>query len=105
MPRRRPNPEPDLEIDLHKQSGPQALRRLEQGLHTARVRGARRVRVITGRGWGSAQGQSVLTPLVRQWLEGERARDLGIASFQSSGKGGAFDITLQTPSDHGRPPR
>src|SRR5690349_7512574 len=40
-------------LDLHGLTVEQALRRVAQALHAARVRGRKRLLVITGAGWGN----------------------------------------------------
>ena len=70
------------------------MRRLAQELHAARVRGVRRTLVITGRGFGSHDGAGVLTPEVAGWLAGPEAKRLGVRSFRSSAKGGAWLVEL-----------
>ncbi|MFT5051861.1 MAG: DNA-nicking Smr family endonuclease [Chlamydiales bacterium] len=84
---------PEFELDLHQLRGPQALRRLAQEMHAWRVRGLRRVLIITGRGIRSDAGP-VLVPLVEQWLKTEQARDIGVVSWKSTHAGGAFDVRL-----------
>ncbi len=95
VPRRRPAFEPDQRLDLHGLSGDQALRRLAQDLHAARVRGARKVLVITGRGWGSEPGRGpVLGPAVRAWLKGEEGQRAGVKGVRPDATGGAFEVEL-----------
>jgi DNA-nicking Smr family endonuclease len=58
------------EVDLHGLHVDQALRRVAQALHAARVRRRRVLLVITGAGWGNADGKPVLRPKVEAWLRG-----------------------------------
>jgi DNA-nicking Smr family endonuclease len=94
MARRPPAPEPDFTIDLHGLHSEQALRRLEQELHAARVRHMSYGVVISGRGWGSPTGKAVLTPLVLKWLQGPDGRRLGVRNARLVNKGGAVAIDL-----------
>jgi len=83
-----------LEVDLHGLRPAQALRRLAQTLHAARVRGLSEVRVITGRGWGNRTREPILRGQVEAWLAGPEARALGVVKSEVVAKGGALDLTL-----------
>ncbi|HED65284.1 MAG TPA: hypothetical protein ENJ09_06995 [Planctomycetes bacterium] len=82
-------------IDLHGLRPDQALRRLAQELHAARVRGARSVLVICGRGWGNLEQRPVLRGKVEAWLLSEEGRRLGAQSFEVTAKGGALEVRLR----------
>jgi len=81
-------------VDLHGLPPERALQRLARALHTARVRGDARLRVITGRGWGNLAQEPVLRRRVEAWLRGPEGRRLGVAGFEVVAKGGALDVRL-----------
>ena len=82
------------EVDLHGLSVEQALRRIAQALHAARVRRQPRLLVITGAGWGNPDQKPVLRPAVEAWLRGPEGRALGVKDVQRTHKGGALDVRL-----------
>lgn len=92
-PSREPPDEPD-EVDLHGLSVEKALRRVAQELHAARVRGCKRLVVITGAGWGNRDGRPVLRPALEAWLRGPEGRALGVKDVQQAHRGGALDLRL-----------
>ena len=92
--RRDPEPAPERSVDLHGRRPEEALRRLAQELHAARVSGADRLRVITGRGWGNRTFEPILRKRVEAWLRGEEGRRLGVRSIEVAAKGGALDLRL-----------
>jgi len=100
MPRGKPLPEPlpeaEVEIDLHGCPPDQALRRLSNGLHGARIRGADRVLVITGRGWGNLARQPVLRGKVEAWLRGPEGQRHGVLGYEIASKGGALLVKLRS---------
>jgi DNA-nicking Smr family endonuclease len=81
-------------IDLHGLSPEAALRRLEQGLHTARAMGSTEVIVIAGRGIGNRTGRAVLREKVLAWLQSPAGRRLGVRSSTPMAKGGALRVQL-----------
>lgn len=81
-------------VDLHGLTVEQALRRLTQALHTARVRGWRRLLVVTGAGWGNPDQKPILRPRVEAWLRGAEGRAAGVKDVQRVHKGGALDVIL-----------
>ena len=83
-------------VDLHGLAPDRALRRLEQALHAARVRGETRLHVITGRGWGNLAQKPVLRPRVEAWLRQHGGR-FGVARVAVVMKGGALDVDLASP--------
>lgn len=89
-----PPHDPEETIDLHGLHVDAALRRLAQGLHTSRVRGLRRVTVVTGRGWGNHDRESVLGPAVVRWLKGPEGRRAGVTGSRPINKGGAIQVEL-----------
>ena len=80
------------EVDLHGLTPDQALRRLAQELHSARVRGLGRLRVITGRGWGNARQEPILRQRVETWLRSPAAATFRVQRFERASKGGALDL-------------
>lgn len=83
--------------DLHGLRPEQALKRVAQLLHQARVQGAPEVEIITGRGLGNAQASPVLRTRVEAWLLGPEGRRHGALSFQRQAKGGALRVKVQRP--------
>ncbi|MCA8979818.1 MAG: Smr/MutS family protein [Planctomycetes bacterium] len=81
---------PSLSVDLHGLRPEAALRRLSQALHTARVRGASELLVITGRGLGNRTQQPVLRDKVERWLRGPDGRSLGVRAVERDKRGGAL---------------
>ena len=69
------------EVDLHGLRPEEALRRLERGLHAARVRGEPTLLVITGAGHGNRQGLPVLRTRVEAWLKTPEAQPAGRAEL------------------------
>ncbi len=85
------------ELDLHGLPPDRALRRVIQELHASRVRGLRRLRLITGRGWGNARQEPVLRTRIEAWLRGPEAASFGVQRFERSAKGGALEVFLTPP--------
>lgn len=81
-------------VDLHGLGVEAALRRVAQALHAARVRGHKRLLVITGAGWGNADQKPVLRPGVEAWLRGPEGRALGVKDVQRTHRDGALSVTL-----------
>ncbi len=94
--RRNPPPRPpDAEIDLHGLTPDAAFRRLQRGLHSARVCRQGRVLVITGQGFGNAAQKPVLRQKVESFLRGADGARLGVVSFELAARGGALLVTLR----------
>ena len=91
-------PERGRELDLHGLAPPAALRRLGQELHAARVQGASRILVITGRGWGNRLQEAKLRPIVESWLRGPEGTRAGVTSATRVQKGGALLVELRRGS-------
>ncbi|MEM7309802.1 MAG: Smr/MutS family protein [Planctomycetota bacterium] len=89
-----PSGDPEESVDLHGLTPDQALRRVAQGLHAARVRGSRSVRVITGRGWGNRTQTPILRKQVEAWLRGPDGKRMGVRNVRIGAKGGALDVDL-----------
>src|SRR5262245_32542641 len=87
-------PDESESVDLHGLTVDQALRRLAQALHAARVRGHGRLLVITGAGWGNPDQKPVLRPAIEAWLRGKEGRALGVKDVQRVHRGGALDVKL-----------
>ncbi len=79
---------------MHGLSPAQALSRLQQGLHEARVLGAGDLLVITGLGWGNPGQEPILRSRVEAWLKGPEGRRAGVRSFQRVSRGGALELRL-----------
>lgn len=81
--------------DLHGLRPEQALKRVAQLLHQARVQGATEVEIITGRGLGNSKMAPVLRTRIEAWLLGPEGRRHGALSFQRQSKGGALRVKVQ----------
>jgi DNA-nicking Smr family endonuclease len=81
-------------VDLHGLHPEQALRRVEQGLHGARVAGMGTLTIITGRGFGNRLQAPVLRGQVERFLEREKVR-LGVLDFSLTSQGGALLVRLR----------
>jgi DNA-nicking Smr family endonuclease len=100
--RRDDAPRSDLpEVDLHRLRAEEAVRRLQRELHTCRVRGAERLVVITGLGFGNRRQEPVLRTKVEAWLRSDEARRLGVRSFERVHRGGALAVRLATGDQSG----
>lgn len=83
--------EPQETLDLHGWNGLEALKELESFLKKSKRRGLKKVLIIHGKGIHSPGGESVLRPLVKQYLEkSSLVRDFGRASGQSGGSGATW---------------
>jgi len=87
-------PSPARRIDLHGLTPEDALRRLEQELHAARVRGERELLLITGRGWGNREQKPILRGRVEAWLRGPGGQRYGFRSLERASRGGALRVFL-----------
>jgi DNA-nicking Smr family endonuclease len=83
------------EVDLHGLGVEQALRRVSQALHAARVRGHTRLLIITGAGWGNPDGKPVLRPRVEAWLRGPEARAAGVLDVRRVHREGALEVRIR----------
>ncbi len=83
-------------VDLHGRRPDEALRRLGQELHTARLRRCGWIRVITGRGLGNAAQQPILRDRVNAWLRGPEGRRFQVLDVQveRSTAGGSLLVRL-----------
>ncbi|MEQ1892924.1 MAG: Smr/MutS family protein [Planctomycetota bacterium] len=88
-------PEEPEEVDLHGLSVAKALRRVAQELHAARVRGCKRLLVITGAGWGNRDQKPVLRPALEGWLRGPEGRALGVKDVRRTHRDGALELRLE----------
>lgn len=95
--RKRPPRTVEARLDLHGASVEQAIDRLDLFLVRAAAAGQRRVLVITGRGRGSAGGESVLRRAALHWLRHEgRSRVEQVAKAPPElGGSGALVILLR----------
>jgi DNA-nicking Smr family endonuclease len=72
-------------LDLHGRTAAEAERLVRDFILTStRSASGRVVRIVTGKGIGSA-GKPVLLPLVRQWLETDLARYLDTVTTEPDG--------------------
>jgi DNA-nicking Smr family endonuclease len=80
-------------LDLHRRTAAEAERQVRDFILTS-TRGAsgQVVRIVTGKGTGSA-GKPVLLPLVRQWLETDLARYVDAVSLDTDG--GSYLIRIK----------
>jgi DNA-nicking Smr family endonuclease len=84
----------DDTVDLHGLTVEQALRRVAQALHAARVRGRKRLLLITGAGWGNPDQKPVLRPRLEAWLRSPEGRALGVKDVQRAHRDGALQLRL-----------
>lgn len=89
-----PSPTEPRSIDLHGLRPEAALRRLEQELHAARVRGEGALLVVTGRGWGNREQRPVLRSRVEAYLRGPDGLRMGVRRVEVTAKGGALRLAL-----------
>ena len=91
----------DARLDLHGRKRAEALRALESFVAGARVRGARGLLVIHGRGHGSEAGAPVLRPAIWDWLASAASAHGGVMAFVSArphdGGTGATMVLLRRP--------
>lgn len=95
MPLEDDEPRDLIEVDLHGQTPEKAIRKVQRALHEARVLGAGRLLVITGRGWGNLLQKPVLRGRVEDWLGGPEGRRYGVVRFDRVQSGGALDVVLE----------
>ncbi len=83
----------DVKLDLHGLRQQEAHAALHDFLHHARARGARLAIIVTGKGFGRADG-GVLRRLAPLWLQGPGLRDIvvgfGEASRRHGGEGALY---------------
>lgn len=84
------------QVDLHGLSPDQALRRLSQELHSAKVQGVAQLQIITGRGWGNREQAPILRSKVEIWLGGPNGKRFGVMGFRKSKDGGSLVAQLST---------
>jgi DNA-nicking Smr family endonuclease len=87
-------------IDLHGMSRTESHMALNEFIHNARQDGERCVLVVTGRGWGSPDGVSVLREALPRWLTRAplHAHVLAFCTAQRHDGGpGAFYVLLRRP--------
>ena len=89
-----PAPRHPAAVDLHGLHPDQALRRVEQALHAARVAGEALVTIVTGRGWGNRLQEPVLRLRVEAFLDREKGR-LGVLDYRQTSRGGALEVRLR----------
>jgi DNA-nicking Smr family endonuclease len=86
--------EEEATIDLHGLTVAQAMRRVAQALHMARVRGWSRLLIVTGAGWGNPDQKPILRPRIESWLRGQEGRSAGVKDVRRVHKGGALEVFL-----------
>jgi DNA-nicking Smr family endonuclease len=87
--------DPQDSLDLHGWTGSEAIHELENFLRRSKRKGLHKVMVVHGKGLHSPGGNSVLRPLVKQYLEkSPLVRDYG-RSKSHSGGGGATWILIR----------
>jgi len=85
-------------VDLHGLRPDQALRRLAQALHSARVAGTPELSVITGRGWGNRAQEPILRRKMEAYLRGPEAKGFGVRQVQIESQGGSLRVSFGRPS-------
>ena len=85
--------EPQDTLDLHGWSGSEALKELVFFLKKSKRRGLKKVLIVHGKGIHSPGGESVLRPLVKDYLEkSPLVRAFGRAPGQSGGSGATWIV-------------
>ena len=85
--------EPQDTLDLHGWSGSEALKELDFFLKKSKRRGLKKVLIVHGKGIHSPGGESVLRPLVKDYLEkSSLVRAFGRAPGQSGGSGATWIV-------------
>ncbi len=83
--------EPQDSLDLHGWNGQEALGELESFLKRSSRKGLKKVIIVHGKGLHSPGGESVLRPLVKQYLQkSPLVRDFGRAPARSGGSGATW---------------
>lgn len=88
-------------LDLHGLSVDGALRRTRSELARCRAGGARKLVLVTGKGYGSHGGRARILPEIERWLRGEEAQGLGAQGIRRLPHGGALEVSI-TRSGSGR---
>jgi len=88
-------------VDLHGLHPEQALRKLSQALHSARVAGAAELNVITGRGWGNRTQEPILRRKAEAYLRGPEAKRFGVAQVRVESQGGSLRVSFNRPGQPG----
>jgi len=94
-------PQVSPEIDLHGLRVPEALAAVEQALQQAESRGASRLRIVCGKGLGSAGGRGVLREAVAGWLEHHGYRGRYRRDVSADGRDGALWVDVAPGTDDG----
>lgn len=72
-----------------------ALRAVARALHAARLRRARSVLVITGKGLGNRAQKPILRQHVEAWLRGPEGARVGVAEVRLEPHGGALLVQMR----------
>jgi DNA-nicking Smr family endonuclease len=87
------------ELDLHDMTRDTARDQVGDFLRRAMSRGLRCVRVIHGKGYGSAGGEPVLRPIVRSWLVQKDEVVAFCVANKADGGHGALIVLLKSALD------
>ncbi len=87
-------------LDLHGLNSDQARLALTNFIDTSQTHGTRCVRIVHGKGYGSADGQSVLKALVAQWLTQLSTISAFTSAPPAHGGRGALLVLLQMHQAH-----
>lgn len=82
------------EVDLHGLRVPEALEALQAALRAAETSGARRLRVVCGKGKGSPGGVGVLRGAAAGWLEQHGFSGRYRREVDRDGRDGALSVDL-----------
>lgn len=94
--------EPDYSFDLHGWGADQAKLEAERRLREIRAGGVScLVRIITGRGEHSPNGEPVIGDAVKEWLESEGRRTVNVSDVQWAPDRGSLlvQITIRKEGD------
>lgn len=92
-------------LDLHGLSSDEAKLALTNFIETSQIHGTRCVRIVHGKGYGSADGQSILKARVAQWLTQLKAISAFASAPPAHGGQGALLVLLRTHPAHANHPQ
>jgi DNA-nicking Smr family endonuclease len=92
-------------LDLHGLSSDEARLVLTNFIETSQIHGTRCVRIVHGKGYGSADGQSILKARVAQWLTQLQAISAFASAPPAHGGQGALLVLLRLRPAHATHPQ
>jgi DNA-nicking Smr family endonuclease len=92
-------------LDLHGLSSDEAKLALTSFIETSQTHGTRCVRIVHGKGYGSADGQSILKARVAQWLTQLKTISAFASAPPAHGGQGALLVLLRLHQAHANHPQ